>query len=747
MSSFHGTETKGIRAYRRAALVLAGSSFLALPVHAADVAADSDEAVAAADGADTAPADRGEVVVTGRRDKINSLNSKIGDIRDAPQSVSVIPREVIEQQAATTLSDVLRNVSGISMAAGEGGVPAGDNLTLRGFSARTDIFVDGIRDLGSHTRDTFNVEQVEVVKGPSSVQTGRGSTGGYINLISKQPQRQSFVSGTVGVGSPEFWRGAVDMNIAEDQTGIGGAAFRLNMMYQKADTPGRDHVEGKRWGFAPSVALGLGSSTRAILSYQFVGQDNVPDYGIPIVPDTGTPPPGFEDQIGRPAKVDRSNYYGMLDRDYEKTKSHVLTFAFEHDFSDTMRIANITRYGHARRDSVYSSPRFNAAGQIRAQPQSRDTRDTLLLNQTNVYAKLDTGGIVHDLIAGFELSRETSRNRGRTFSPSPSPSESTDPYDPIPNRPYTGTIAYSGYTARAKARSWAVYLFDTITISPKWLITGGIRYDRFSADLVPLPSTAEPCPSPALGCPEQERTDKILSWRAGITYKPIPSLSIYAGAGSSANPSFEGLTSQTFNSSASNLKPEKTQTFEIGAKWDGFDGRLLLTGALFRIDKTNVRIPEVAGGSVLVLDGKQRVDGFELGATGRITKNWELIAAYAYLDSEIRDSNTPAEVGKRLLNTPKHSFSVWSTYKLPVGVELGGGARYVSSRFANNINTRKVSGYWTADVTAAYDFTEKLALRVNILNLFDKRYFDRVGGGHAVPGAGRSAIATLAFKM
>jgi catecholate siderophore receptor len=729
----------GIRSWRNAALAFAGGSLLAAPAAAAAAATDEEQPagsnlLVAAAAAAAAP----EITVTGKRDQINSLNSRLGDIREAPQSISVIPREVIEQQAATTLRDVLRNVSGISMAAGEGGVPAGDNLTLRGFSARTDIFIDGIRDFGSYTRDTFNVEQVEIVKGPSTAQTGRGSTGGYINLISKQPQRQTFVGGTLGVGSPEYWRGTADINIGEETSGISGAAFRLNLLYHDTDAPGRDHVETQRWGIAPSAAIGLGTRTRAIVSYQYLGQENVPDYGILFVPPTVTNPQlvPYRDQ---PAPVDRENYYGLLERDYEKTDTHAVTFAVEHDLSSGVRVANVTRYGRSKRDSIYSSPRLlnNTSLEVRAQAQSRDTLDQLLLNQSNVFARFRTGGIGHDLIAGFEISNEKSRNRGRTITEA----TTTNLFDPDPGRPYTGTIAPSGFTARAEADSIAGYVFDTIRLSPQFSISGGVRYERFEVDYIGLPTTAEPIPVPL------SRTDTIFSWRAGATYKPVPDLSLYVGAGSSSNPSFEGLTSATVTAAVGALKPEKSRTYEVGAKWDAFGGRLLVTGALFRIDKTNARTPGLPGDPPTVLEGKQRVDGIEFGVTGRLLPNWEVVAAYTYLDSEIRRSNTPAELGKDLLNTPRHSMSLWSTYELPFGLEIGGGVRHVGERFTSNTNTRKVDGYWLVDATVAYDFDPRFSLRLNLFNLFDEEYVDSLSGGHFVPGSARSAVATLAFRI
>ncbi len=675
------------------------------------------------------------ITVTGKRERIETLNSRLGDLRDAPQSISVIPREIIEQQAATTLRDVLRNVSGISLAAGEGGVPAGDNLTLRGFSARTDIFIDGIRDFGSYTRDTFNVEQVEVVKGPSSAQTGRGSTGGYINLISKQPQLDSFVGGTAGVGTPEYWRATGDINVGAEDLGLTGVAVRLNLLYHDVDAPGRDHVESQRWGVAPSVAFGLGGATRAIVSYLHLDQDNVPDYGIPFIPST-TAAPALLAFRERPAPVDYSNYYGVLARDYEDTVTDIATFALEHDLNDTVRLSNTTRFGNSDRDSIYSSPRLlnSTTTLIRSQPQSRDTRDELLLNQSNVFAKFSTGSVGHDLIGGVEISRERSRNRARSVAEA----TPTDLFDPNPARPYNSTII-PGATTRAKADSLAAYLFDTVTLSEQWLLTGGLRLERFEVSYVPLPATL---PTPVLG-----RTDDIFAWRAGITYKPVPSLSLYAGAGSSANPSFEGLSSQTVTAAQAALKPEKSRTYEVGAKWDGLNGRLFATGALFRIDKTNARTPGLPGEPALVLEGEQRVDGVELGISGRPLPSWELIAAYTYLDSQIRRSNTPAEVGKRLLNTPEHSFSLWSTYEFPFGLEIGGGARYVGGRFTSNANTRGVGDYWLADATVAYDLTDATSLRINLFNILDKKFADAISGGHFVPGPTRSAVATLAFRF
>ena len=723
-------QNRGIKAYRKAAMALAGSTLL---IGSGAQAQDGSDLEAQAGQGGDDQVDGNAIVVSGERERINTLNSRLGDVQDAPQSISIISREVIEQQSASTLRDVLRNVSGISMAAGEGGGgPAGDNLTLRGFGARNDIFVDGIRDFASYTRDTFNVEQVEVVKGPASAQTGRGSTGGYINMFSKQPQLTSFSRATVTGGLPAYGRATADLNVGDDMTGLGGVGMRLNLMYHNADAPGRDFVETERLGVAPSFAVGLGSSTRAILSYLYLSQDNVPDYGIPFVPATNTALPEFADQ---PAPVDYDNYYGLLERDREKTRSQMLTFALEHDLTDGIRVSNTTRYGYATRDSIYSAPRFASTTStlINANAQSRDTVDDVWFNQSNLFAEFETGPLRHDLIAGFEIADENSRNQLRTVTPG----TPTDLFDPDPERPWVGTIVDTpGSVVRATADTLAAYLFDTIHFSEQLLFTGGLRWERYE-------SLFDPAGAPG----PFERVDKHVTWRAGLTYKPVPQLSLYAGAGTSVNPSIENMTQTNVSEALAALEPEKSRTYEVGAKWDGFGGRLLLNAAVFRTDKVNARTPGLPGEPATVLDGKQRVDGFELGATGKLTEQWSVIASYSHLDTELRETNTASQIGNRLPNVPDHSGSLWTVYELPFGLEIGGGVRYVGERFTNVNNARRIEGYWVADATIAYEFRPGTSVRLNVFNLFDERFIDQVGGGHFVPGPGRSAIATVAFAL
>jgi catecholate siderophore receptor len=645
---------------------------------------------------------------------------------DTPQTISVIPKAIIEEQGATTLRDVLRNVPGLTITAGEGGTPAGDNLTLRGFSARNDIFVDGVRDLSPQSRDPFNLEQVEVVKGPGSVYTGRGSTGGSINLTNKTPSLKRSIGGTLDLGTDRTRRVTGDVNLPLGET-IG---FRLNLLAHHSGVAGRDVVEYNRWGLAPSLTFGLGKPTRLTVSYYKLKQNNLSDYGIPWVPNTNNALVEYRD---RPAPVPRNTFYGLKHRDFEKLDADLVTLKFEHDFNDALTLRNQFRYSRSTRDSIATPPRFANINStdIARELRSWQTRDGVWDDQTDFTARFSTGKIQHDLISGLDITREGNIRRTRTAG-----NMLTTLLNPNPNDVFTGPITLSSIVGDVTANSQAVYLFDTAKFGKRWELNGGLRWDRFDADGVTT-----------LGAPVS-RVDKMLSGRAAVVFKPLPQGSIYASYGTSLNPSLEGLSYNTANTV---IDPEKTYTFEAGSKWDFFGGRMLLSGAGFRVEKTNARTPGLSAlDPPQVLQGRQRVDGAELSVTGNITREWQVLAGYTFLDSETVDSNvtTPiTEIGKELVNTPRNSFNLWSTYRLPSSFSFGGGARFVGKRFGNTINTRFVDAYWTFDLMASYPISNHVDLKLNLYNLTDKYYFDRLGGGHVVPGPGRSATISTSFRF
>lgn len=644
-------------------------------------------------------------------------------LRNTPQTITVISKEVMEQQGATTLRDVLKNVPGLTITAGEGGNPAGDNLTLRGFSARNDIFIDGVRDLSPQSRDPFNLEQVDVVKGPGSVYTGRGSTGGSINLLNKTPGLRKSFGGTLDFGTDRTRRATADVNVPFGDS----VAFRLNLLAHHSGVAGRDVVEFDRWGVAPSLTLGLGKPTRFTASYYKLKQNNISDYGIPWVPATNNALVEFRD---RPAPVPRNTFYGLRDRDFEKLNSDLLTLKFERDFDDNLSLRNQLRYANSSRDSIATPPRFanNNSTAINRELRSWQTEDHVWDNQTDFLARFSTGTIEHSLVTGLNFTRENNTRKTRT-----APNMLTTLLNPNADDVFTSPITVSPIVGDVTANSQAVYLFDTAKFGQKWELNGGLRWDRFDAD--GITTTGVPV----------SRVDRMLSVRAGAVFKPLPQGAVYASYGTSLNPSLEGLSYNTANTV---IDPEKTYTVEAGSKWDFFGGRMLLSGAVFRVEKQNARTPGVSPGDPpQVLEGKQRVNGLELSVEGNVTRAWQVLAGYTFLDSKTVDSNVPAEIGKELVNTPPRSFNVWTTYRLPSNFHFGGGARFVDRRFGNTINTRLVDAYWTFDVMASYPVSRHVDLKLNIYNLTDKFYFDRIGGGHIVPGPGRAAMLSTSLRF
>jgi len=697
---------------------LAGGLALALSLPAFAAPAASDRA-----------RDLDTIEVNGQRGPEVSSPKFTQPLLDTPQSVTVVPAELMQEQGVTTLRDALRNVPGISMQAGEGGVPAGDNLTLRGFSARTDLFVDGVRDFGGYSRDPFNLEQIEVVKGPASTHSGRGSTGGSINLASKVAREGKFSNGTISAGDNGLVRATADINQSIGEN----SAFRINLLGHGDEVNGRDAVENERWGVAPSLSFGLGSDTVTSISLFHLEQDNVPDYGLPWVPGNNTALP--ESQNG-PAPVDRSNFYGLLDRDYEKTQTDIATVSMQHKFNEGLNLRNITRFGRSTRDSVVTAPRSagDATTDISQAIKTRDSEDTIAANVTDLTVRFDTGKVAHSLVTGLELAREKSSNLARAERPGQTPR--TDLYDPDFNAPYSGIIDTTGKT-KAGADSAAVYVFDTLELSPQWELSGGLRWDHFSVDYINRHFDN--------GRVDRfSHTDTMLSGRVGVVFKPRENGSIYFGYGTSFNPSAEGLT---LSASLEDLDPEKSRTAELGTKWNLFDAKLALTAAIFRTEKTNARTNDGVNTNDVTLTGKQRVDGFEIGLAGRITDRWTVSGGYAFLDGEVLESRNSNEVGSELGNTPRNSASLWTTYEFTDNLEAGLGVQHVGARWTNNREERQAKSYTVYDAMVGYRFSEAFALRLNGYNLSNKFYIDRVGGGHYLPGAERTLVLSADFSF
>ena len=696
------------------------------------------------------------VIVEGRAFERETRSNKFtAPLLDTPKSVTVIPSTLIEQRAATSLVDALKTVPGITFNAGEGGAPAGDNLKIRGFDAGADVFVDGVRDAGSQTRDVFALEQVEVVKGPGSAYSGRGATGGSVNLVTKKPGEEQFVAARLAAGTDEYLRAAIDGNWRFGDS----AAVRLNLLGHEGDVPGRNEVFFSHRGAAPSLAFGLGTPTRVTLDYYYYRTDDMPDYSIPYGRNADNTA-----AEGPPLDVDRENFYGLLNRDFQKTGADIRTVEIEHDFGNNLTLRNTTRYGVTTNDYIVTNPddgRGNVVnGFVVRNSKSRNSETTTKANVTSVSGDARTGRLAHSFVAGIEISTEEMYNRNYSVESAfnsnvnadfanscsaPGAVGAASGYNcttlanPNPHDPWTGTIEPSGSATLAEADTTSLFAFDTIELAERWQLNLGLRYDDYEIRQLSGPVDA----------PTQVENDAdFWNHQIGLVYKPAANGSVYLSSGTSSNPSGNTLGDGTENLSESNadLDPERTRTLELGTKWELLDRRMLLTTALFRTEKDNARVAIEPGRGAPQLNlGEQVVDGFELGVVGNVGDRVQLLASYTWLDGEIVDDGpVDGNEGNRFPNTPEHSASLWATFAATPRVTIGAGANYVDLRYGNAANTVWIPSYTTYDAMASLAVNERMRLQLNLQNLTDEVYFVRPYSNHyAALGPARSAVMTL----
>lgn len=667
---------------------------------------------------------------------------------DTPQMLSITPRQVIEDRGAASLTDVFRNSSGISMAAGESSWQ-GTTVSLRGFNARNDMYLDGMRDFGSYTRDPFDLEEVEVLEGPSSILFGRGSTGGAINQVSKTPTLRPVLSAEVSGGTDSLARGAADVGGPLAALGD-GAAFRLNVMAHRQEVTGRDRVSYSRWGVAPSVGFGLGTSNRLILSYFHQSEDDIPDYGLPWF-------------RGAPAPAPLSNFYGF-DSDFLRTQADVGTARFEHDISSSVTVRDQIRYANYARRWRDMEPQVITTGvtattplssiQVNRALQGGHGVETFLQNQMDLLADFRTGPIEHNLAAGWEVGPETSKPTYDNGVGIPATSLLT----PDESQPFSGT-EYARVRTSTTAFTVGAYLIDTLKFGRRWELSGGVRWDRFDSHYVaqfysPAAATlGQPIACPSISCDVHE-VDEKPSWRGSVLYKPSPNGSVYFDYSTSFDPSAEALSQivavRSFNTGNIGLAPEDNRTFELGTKWNLLASHLQTQAAIFREEKTNARVPDPTNSQVNILAGDQRVDGAEVEAAGQLTNAWQVSASYTHLDGKtVKTVTGGPPLNSPLFNAPKNSLALWTTYQLPYRIEIGGGLNTLSRRYAS-LTTRPFTsapGYTTLDAMVKWRATDHIRLQVNISNLTDADYYDQLHGFHVIPGEGRTAMFTLAYTL
>jgi len=700
---------------------------------------------------------------------------------DTPQTINVIGKEIIQQQGATTLTEALRNSPGVgTFYVGENGsTSTGDAVYMRGFDAAGSIFVDGVRDLGSISRDVFDTEQVEVIKGPDGTVYGRTTPTGAINMVSKQPLLDNGMATTLAYGSWNQKRSTADWNQVIGEH----AAFRLNVMDQDSGVPGRDNVKNDRWGIAPSLAFGLGTPTTVYLDFLHITQNNIPDGGVLTIglPGYSSPDPARPFLSEAPA-VDPSNFYGTA-ADHDHVKSDMATLIVHHEFSGSAALHDTLRWGRTRENYLLTSFMGNAARLLtpdpldpatwtiaRSNPTFKDQTNRILTNQLNFTVNFDTGGVTHDLSTGMELTREDlgtggyAALDGSAWSPA-------NLYDPDPDTATGLVIVDNGTWTRARTDTAGVYAFDTMKFGEHWMFVAGGRLDHYSTDfesVVACGGRSTPaCGNLPTGAPipglNAGKNGNLASYKLGLVYKPVANGSVYANFATGSEP--PGGNSLAFSSSASNadnpiFAPQKAHTVEVGTKWSVFGDQLRLTAALFRTVVSNLVAQDPVDLQYYQI-GHERVQGVELGAVGQITRHWAVSAGYTLMNthadggivSSATTPSAPATDGSgTLAYTPRSSFTAWSTWRLPHHVTLGAGARYSGEMQRGHdgaIGTPAFTdAYWVLDGMASYGINRHTSLQLNVYNLFDKRYVAAINksGYRYTPGAPRSAMLTLNIK-
>jgi len=683
-------------------------------------------------------------------------NSRLpGSIADTPRTVTAIGKEVLEATGMTSVREIARTTPGMSLGFGEGGNSFGDNIYIRGFKANNDLYVDGIRDSGISVHETFNTEQIEVIKGPAGTVGGRGTTGGALDIVSKKAKDVSFFEASTTYTSADTKRGTIDFNHAFNEQ----VQLRVNALIQDGNVAGRDNVEDDRYGFAGAVTLKPADSftIEADVAHTIINQ--TPDWGVAYMSDNGGPVTEYG--------VDRATFYGVVGRDYQDVTQTVGTIKTIFDLTDTMKLSNTARYSHSVNDYVLTAPSSLITNgstdindwQVRLSFKSKYQETDVFSDVLELTGETTLGGVSHNYVAGLSYSDEKvsalsyanlesedylppAGQRGCTVS-------AVNP-DPIAEGCWAGEVPVLGTSAtNTRVRTTSLYALDTIELTEQWLINGGVRVDFYDNKR-------------SSGTSDLARKDTLFNWNAGVTYKPWEATSFYAAVASSSNPSGQEIAAGgSFYGGLDNggvvLAPEQNMSYEAGVKYE-YNEHLLLTAAVFQTIKSNAREdydPDGRGGPLPTqyLDTmKYSMTGIEVGVSGNLTDRIALFGGAVFMDSKILESYDASNVGKDIANIAHQQFSLLGTYayndKLTVGARVTyAGGRKLGGPVANG-NT--LPDYTTLDLMATYKFSEHAELQFNVNNVADTTYYDagyRSGSPFTYVAPGREFSFNLKAKF
>ena len=664
----------------------------------------------------TLPKVRVEAEPTGYSEtEITSATKTATPLRDTPQSITVITDELIEDQGMRSMADVVRYVPGVTMGQGEG---HRDAPTLRGNSSTADFFVNGVRDDVQYFRDVYNAERIEVLKGPNAMIFGRGGGGGVINRVTKRADGDPLREFEVQLGTDALQRFSADVGDAASDR----FAYRVNAMFEKSESY-RDFAELERYGINPTASLNLSDATRIDLSYERFNDERVVDRGVPS-------------RNGRPVNVAESTYFGNPALSPSETTVDLASAVVEHAFTSALTLRNQTLFG--KYDKFYQNI-YPGSAVLAATPLLPGDRVTLdaynsgtqrenLFNQTDLTWTLTTGAIRHTLLAGIEVGRQETDNQrnNSTAGAAGFVTLSNTVATAAPGALFT----VAAQNNRTEASVAALYLQDQIALSDQFQIVAGIRFDQFDVEFENFLNGAR-----------FERDDDLVSPRAGLIYKPIEPMSVYASYSISYLPS-SGDQFASLDATSAAIEPEEFENIEVGIKWDVLP-ELALTAAVYQLDRTNTRAPGPTPGSV-VLTGEQRTEGVELGLAGTIANDWQIIAGYAYQDAEITSTTSAAPRGRSVPLVPRHQVSLWNTYRVSSMWRVGIGATYQDESYASISNAVTLPSFTRVDGAVYYTINDIFEARLILENILDKQYWGTAHNDNNIT-PGSPTAARVAF--
>jgi catecholate siderophore receptor len=733
-----------------------------------------------------------------------------GTLQDTPQTVNVVSQQQIQQQRITTLDQALKNVPGVTVSIGEGGGGMnGDQFRIRGFQAKSDIYLDGLRDFGVYVRDSFAYEEVQVLKGPSSESFGMGTTGGVINTISKTASLGNFATVDGSIGNGPLYRSTFDINQQIDAH----TAFRVYGMINDQDIVDRDHSKSDRWGIGTSVGFGLGTDTTWTVNYFYEHGNRTPDYGVPVIPPSGGGPSITNLAIPiTEYAVPRDTVYGKS-TDHDIYDVHIATSKLSKQIQPGLTFYNDSRLAFCSRDFA-SGP---AECSTRNPGDPADPRSCLeefqaglnpemalgghnpgflqdswgIQNIAALKAKFNTPGLHHEVVAGIDVfHQEDERTQLAPFDPVTGLPTSRGPtyirtpvygasgYYLAPN-PYglgaPDDLANNGrHNAQSSATDVAAFISERVWVSKELSFLGGARYDDYRATyrfwcnkdgqtggLGTIDAADAPCVADDAWSDKVKADTQFWSPKASVIWEPSKNETYYASWARSVTPAGASVTNDVSSISDPSSSepgvqipdPEENESYEIGAKISVLDGKLGFSGALFRVDKSNQTYTDNAGNSYQTGE-EVRVQGFELGVSGSITKEWMASVAYAYLDGEVMSGANAGNVAQQV---PKNNFSLWTTYEisdlLPIGpgeTVIGAGVTYTDGYYIQNTDIGWIPSTFSLDGMISYEYEDwRLALNGN--NLTDEINYSSAQssgmGGRAVVAPGRSFVMTVGKKF